>query len=124
MLQANRFKDQTRGKKRALASKIQRLILSSVNSVEDIPDLLHYVFSPSFNYGLHHKAKDYAEKSAIISNISSALKQIRLKEHQSGTFRAVIAAACGKNIKKGRVAHHLKISRNSVTRVTNVLLFN
>jgi len=57
MLQANRFKDKTRGKKRALASKIQRLILSSVNSVEDIPDLLHYVFSPSFNYGLHHKQK-------------------------------------------------------------------
>lgn len=123
MLQANRFLNLSRAKKKDLSLKIRRLITSSVNTEEDIPHLLQHVFTKNFNYGLHSKAMDYIEKKAIVSNISHALKEIRLKEHQSGAFRAIVAAACGKNIKKKRIAHQLKISKNSVTRVNNVWKF-
>lgn len=117
MLQTNRFLNLSRAKKKDLSLKIRRLITSSVNTEEDIPHLLQYVFTKNFNYGLHSKAMDYVEKTAIVSNISHALKEIRLKEHQSGAFRAIVAATCGNNIKKKRTAYQLKISKNSVTRV-------
>jgi hypothetical protein len=112
-----RFTDLSRAKRRKIVNNIRTLIAQSVSNVEEIPTLLKYVFNKNFDYGLHKKAKINAEQSAIISNLQQSLKQIANKEHQSGTFRAIVLATMGRNIQKQRLAYHLKISRNSVTRV-------
>jgi hypothetical protein len=112
-----RFTDLSRARRRKIVNDIRTFITQSVPDLEDIPTVLKLVFNKNFDYGLHKKAKNNAEQSAIISNLQQSLKQIANKEHQSGTFRAIVSTAMGTNIHKQRLAHHLKISRNSVTRV-------
>ena len=75
------FSGLSRWKKHKLVSKIRSLIISSVTTSNDIPHLLSLVFTKNFNYGIHLKAVDYAEKTAIINNLSKSLSQIRKKEH-------------------------------------------
>ena len=111
------FVNLSRAKKRTLVLKIRNLITSSVCTKEDIPHLLKSVFTKNFDYGLCGRSQDLIEKNAIIKNVRRSLKEIRNKEHQSGTFRAIVTVCSGDNISKGRLAHQLRIARNSVIRV-------
>src|SRR5690242_20403465 len=111
------FLNLSRAKKRTLVLKIRNLITSSVATKENIPHLLKCVFTKKFDYGICGRSQNLIEKKAIIRNVRRSLTEIRNKEHQSGTFRAIVTVCSGDNISKERLAHQLKIARNSVIRV-------
>ena len=84
---------------------------------KDIPKLVGSVFTRNFEYGMHATSKDYLAKSAIVENIARELVTLRRKEHQSGTFQALLSACTGPNITILEVANQLKVHRNTVSKV-------